>query len=166
MSNKYYRVTLFDRNCIRHNIEFIVSATTKPMAIEVARQQLHAKALKQIELVTNGMAACTTTMLDGKGNEVVCTMREVSPEYYFYLIDECWGIADVMVIGSTSKSVSSESAVAKATEKLAKAQAECESEKQGDSSITRRKKRWTKAEKRAAKAAREAAKAAREANAA
>lgn len=156
MSTKSYRVTMFDRNAIRPNIEFIVDAETKPMAIAVAREALHKKGMAQIELMTNGMAVCTTTMLNSKGEAVTCTMRQISPEYYNTLLDECWGIAACDVVVAISSGVSSESAVAKADARLESAQNDCENNEQGASAVTRRKRRWTKAEKRAAKAAREA----------
>lgn len=155
MSVKSYRVTMFDRNAIRPNIEFIVDAETKPMAIAVAREALHKKGMAQIEFMTNGMAVCTTTMLNSKGEAVTCTMREVSPEYYNTLLDECWGIAACDVVVAISSGVSSESAVSKADARLESAMTDCEKDELGASSVTRRKRRWTKAEKRAAKAARE-----------
>lgn len=151
MSIKSYRVTMFDLNCIRPNIEFIIDAETKEMAKAVAREQLHAKGCAQIELLTNGMNACTTTMLNSKGERVACTMREVSPEYYNTLLDECWGFAAVDVVVHVNAGVSSESAVASAAVKLKDNYAACESDEQGASPIVRRKRRWTKAEKRAAK---------------
>lgn len=151
--SKTYRVTFFDRNCIRPNCEVLVVADAKYLAKDAARQQLLAKAKGRVEFITNGMAGTIHTVIDHKGNERKARVLDVSPEYYNYLLNECWGIADVMEVVSVNSGVSSESAVARAEKKLHENYAECENEQQGDTSIQRRKRRWTRAEKRAAKAA-------------
>lgn len=153
MSNAY-RVTFFDKNNIRPNFELVVYAEAKYMAVDAAREQLHSIADQRIEYITNGIAGTVREVEDHKGNMVKCRVFEVSPEYYNTLVDECWGIADVMQIKGVGKGCSSDSAVSKADEKLQTSYADCE-EKQGDSCVTRRKKRWSRSQKRAAAAARE-----------
>ena len=155
--SKAYRVTFFDKNHIRSNVELVVYANAKYMAIDAAREQLHSLADGHIEYITNGMHGVKRTVIDHKGNEHVALVFEVSPEFYNTLVDECWGIAEVMQIKGVAKGVSSESTVAKAEESLSRNHAACERDEMDDSSATRRKKRWTRSEKRAAAAAREKA---------
>lgn len=155
--SKAYRVTFFDKNYIRPNIELVVYATAKYIAVDAAREQLHNIASQRIEYITNGMAGTMREVTNHKGEVQRCRVLEVSPEYYNILVDECWGIAEVMQIEGVAKGISSESTVAKAEEALRKNHDNCERENAGDSCVTRRKKRWTKAQKRAANAAREQA---------
>ena len=155
--NKAYRVTFFDKNNIRPNFELVVYADAKYLAVDAAREQLHNIADQRIEYITNGMAGTVHEVVNHKGESVKCRVLEVSPEYYNTLVDECWGIADVMQVKGVGKGCSSDSAVSKAETILQNNHNECDNERQGDSCVTRRKKRWTRAQKRAAAAAREKA---------
>ena len=61
-------------------------------------------------------------------------LREVSPEYYNTLDNECWGIAEIMRIDGVAASVSSERTVERTAQKQ---------------QATKRSRRWSRAEKRA-----------------
>lgn len=141
MSVKSYRITFFDKNGIRPNIEFVESGENLPKyaAIEAATTELHARAEKDIRLITNGMSGTYHKVTTNKGEEISVRTLQVSPEYYQHLVDECWGIADVMQIQGVGKTVSSEKTVETTAEKA---------------QPTKRRRRWSKAQKRAAKAAR------------
>ena len=163
-----YEIVMFDKNNIRPNIRlFVDGCENKEDAKTAARERLLARARKDRRMVTEGMTAASFKLQkvakDGSTYELDCTVQECSPAYYDYLVLNCWGFAMVERQNDVSKGVSSESAIAKADAALESNWAECEHESQGDSSITRRKKRWTAAQKREAKAKRLAAKAAKKA---
>lgn len=148
-----FRITFFDLNHIRPNHEVFVEADAKYLAIEAARLELHNTARQHIEMLTNGMHGNSYDLTNHKGELSPCRVVPISPEFYDHMIDECWGIAEVMRVSHVGKTISSESTVAKAEAKLRANHAECEYEQQADTSTTRRKKRWTRAQKRAAAAA-------------
>ena len=148
--SKAYRITFFDKNNIRPNIEKVVYAEAKYLAVEAARAELHETADQRIEFITCGIAGTVHEVVNHKGKVVKCRVLDVSPEYYNVLLDECWGIAEVMQCKGVAKGQSSASTVAKAEAALQANHAACESEQQGDSGVIRRKKRWSRAQKRAA----------------
>ena len=154
-----YFVEFFDKNHIRPNILVTVEGVSnKRDAIAAARVKFVNQAEKDVRTITEGMAHLS---VDLGGSKAV--VRNVSPEYYQYLALQNWGISWCDSQDKVAKGVSSESAVAKADAALEVAQRECDSDAQGDSSVTRRKKHWTAAEKKAAAAKRAAAKAAKRA---
>ena len=161
-----YVVEMFDKNHIRPNMMMLVSNCENATdAKSLAREKLLERARRDARLVTDGMAASAFNLhkvdKDGNAYDLACQVHEVSPAYYDYLVLQCWGFAMCKRQDDVSKGVSSDSAIAKADAALKKNWDECEHESQGDSSVTRRKKRWTAEQKREAKAKRLAAKAAK-----
>ena len=157
-----YIVEWFDKNHIRPNYQVIVEGVSnKEDAISAARVEFVSRAESDARLVTEGMFSYSADITGKKGTTISATVRRVSPEYYQRLILQNWGIAWVERIDGVSKGVSSDSAVAKADAAFVAAQKACDELVPTESSVERRKKRWTAAEKKAAKARRLAAKAAR-----
>ena len=152
-----YIVEFFDKNHIRPNIQVIVEGVSnKTDAQAAAREKLLAQAHADVRMVTEGMASISVDLGNNKA-----VVRNVSPEYYNYLVLNNWGIAWCESIDKVGKGVSSESAVAKADAALAAAFSSCDTVEGSDSSVTRRKKHWTAAQKREAAAKRAALKAAK-----